>query len=160
VHHLVRRHVPEVRGVVLDLRGNPGGLLEEAVGVSSVFLDGGLVATTEGINVPRRRFEAARGRYVRVPLVVAVDGGTASSAEVVAAALAERRQAPVVGTPTYGKTSVQELVPLAYGGALRVTVAHLRTPSGRDLRGLGLEPTVFVTSRHAVARAVALAARR
>ena len=146
----------QVRGLVLDLRGNPGGLVEEAVGVCSVFLDGGPVAQTAGAHAKPARLTAARGGDVTMPLVVAVDGRTASSAEIVAAALQERHRATVVGSRTYGKTSVQEIVPLVSGGALRLTVSHYRTSAGRDLSGAGVRPQEPIRSARAIGHAVAL----
>ncbi len=143
-------------GIVLDLRGNPGGLVDEAVGVCSVFLDGGVVAVTEGAHVRSQRLKAAGSGFTGLPLAVTVDGDTASSAEIVAAALAERRRATVVGGGTFGKTSVQEILPLAGGGALRITISHYRTPAGHDLHIRGLKPHVAVPPRDAVGRAVTL----
>ena len=145
-----------VSGIVLDLRGNPGGLVDEAVGVCSVFMDGGTVAVTVGEHVRPHRLEAARGGFVTLPLAVAVDRDTASSAELVAAALGDRHRALVVGTATFGKTSMQEIVPLASGGALRLTVAHFRSAEGDDLSGHGLRPQVLTAPERAVARAATL----
>jgi carboxyl-terminal processing protease len=150
VHAARRAHV---NGLVLDLRGNPGGLVEEAIGLCSVFLDGGPVAQTAGAHVESARLTAARGGNVDLPLAVTVDGRTASSAEIVAAALQERGRATIVGSRTFGKTSVQEIVPLATGGALRLTVSHYRTPGGRDLRGTGVRPQEPIRSSRAVGHA-------
>jgi carboxyl-terminal processing protease len=129
-------------GVVLDLRGNPGGLLDEAVAVASEFLDGGVVVSYRGRGIGSRELTAASGGDTRSSLVVLVDGGTASAAEVVAAALQERGRALVVGARTFGKGSVQQARRLSDGSALELTVAVYHTPSGRSLEGTGLTPDV------------------
>lgn len=131
-------------GVVLDLRGNPGGLLDEAVEVASVFLDGGPVVSYERRGRPDRTLEALGGGDVTTPTVVLVDAGTASAAEVVAAALQDRNRAVVVGAATYGKGSVQEPSRLSDGSALELTVGRYLTPAGRDLDGVGVQPDVVV----------------
>ena len=131
-------------GVVLDLRSNPGGLLDEAVEVASVFLDGGPVVSYERRGKPARTLEAVTGGDVTTPLVVLVDGATASAAEVVAAALQDRNRAVVVGARTFGKGSVQEPSQLSDGSGLELTVGRYLTPSGRTIEGQGLEPDVTV----------------
>jgi carboxyl-terminal processing protease len=131
-------------GVVLDLRGDPGGLLDEAVQTASAFLDGGLVVSYSRRDGAPQRLEAAPGGDTRTPLVVLVDGGTASAAEVVAAALQDRDRAVLVGSRTYGKGSVQEPRSLSDGTALELTVARYTTPRGRSLEGVGLEPDIEV----------------
>jgi carboxyl-terminal processing protease len=138
-------------GVVLDLRGNPGGLLDEAVEVASVFLDGGPVVSYERRGKPSRTLTAIRGGDVTTPLVVLVDSGTASAAEVLAAALQDRNRAVVVGARTYGKGSVQEPTRLSDGSALELTVGRYLTPSGRTIDGVGMEPDVLVASTEAPA---------
>ncbi|MHB8340185.1 MAG: S41 family peptidase [Mycobacteriales bacterium] len=131
-------------GVVLDLRGNPGGLLSEAVALAGDFLSGGPVVTLLGRSIPTQVLDAPQGGDVTTPLVVLVDGGTASAAEVVAGALQDRGRAVLVGSRTFGKGSVQEPIQLSDGSAIEVTVAHYRTPSGRDLEGVGLQPDISV----------------
>ena len=133
-----------VRGVVLDLRDNPGGLLDEAVAVASVFLDGGPVVSYERRGEDPQTLDAFPGGDTTTPLVVLVDPGTASAAEVVAAALQDRNRAVVVGTRTYGKGSVQEPSRLSDGSALELTVGRYVTPAGRTIEGLGVEPDVVV----------------
>ncbi len=133
-------------GIVLDLRGNPGGLLDEAVEVASAFLDGGPVVSYERRGKPARTLEAFGGGDVTTPLVVLVDGATASAAEVVAAALQDRNRAVVVGSRTFGKGSVQEPSRLSDGSGLELTVGRYLTPSGRAIEGVGLEPDVHVPS--------------
>jgi carboxyl-terminal processing protease len=131
-------------GVVLDLRDNPGGLLDEAVAVASVFLDGGPVVSYERRGKPAQTLEAFAGGDLSTPLVVLVNPSTASAAEVVAAALQDRNRAVVVGTRTYGKGSVQEPSTLSDGSALELTVGRYLTPAGRSLDGVGVEPDVVV----------------
>jgi carboxyl-terminal processing protease len=133
-------------GVVLDLRGNPGGLLDEAVETASVFLDGGPVVSYTRRAGDTVQLDAVSVGDVRVPLVVLVDGGTASAAEVVAGALQDRGRAVLVGSRTFGKGTVQEPRTLADGSALELTVARYRTPSGRSLEGAGLEPDIEVAA--------------
>jgi carboxyl-terminal processing protease len=132
------------RGVVLDLRDNPGGLLDEAVSVASVFLDGGPVVSYEQRGSTPRTLDAFRGGDTTTPLVVLVNPSTASAAEVVAGALQDRNRAVVVGTRTYGKGSVQEPSKLSDGSALELTVGRYLTPAGRSLDGIGIEPDVLV----------------
>ncbi|MDQ1626954.1 MAG: carboxyl-terminal processing protease [Actinomycetota bacterium] len=131
-------------GVVLDLRDDPGGLLDEAVQVASVFLDGGPVVSYERRGRPARTLDASSGGDLTTPLVVLVNSSTASAAEVVAAALQDRNRAVVVGSRTYGKGSVQEPARLSDGSALELTVGRYLTPAGRSLEGVGVEPDVAV----------------
>lgn len=131
------------QGILLDLRGNSGGLVDEAVAAASAFLDGGPVA---GYDDDGRRclLDAAEGGDTRTPLVVLVDGGTMSAAEMLAGALQDRGRAVVVGSRTFGKGSVQLPSTLPDGSVAELTVGHYRTPSGRDVDGLGIEPDVPV----------------
>jgi carboxyl-terminal processing protease len=133
-------------GVVLDLRDDPGGLLDEAVDVASVFLDGGPVVSYERRGKPVRTLEAAPGGNLSTPLVVLVNASTASAAEVVAAALQDRNRAVVVGSQTFGKGSVQEPSRLSDGSALELTVGRYLTPAGRSVEGVGVEPDVVVAA--------------
>lgn len=131
-------------GVVLDLRGNPGGLLDEAVEVASAFLDEGPVVSYEQRDAPDRVLYALGAGDTSTPVVVLVDGGTASAAEVVAAALQDRSRAVVVGSRTYGKGSVQEPSVLPNGSAIELTIGRYLTPTGRVIDGRGIEPDVLV----------------
>lgn len=130
-------------GLIIDLRNNPGGLLEQAVSVSSAFLDSGEVVSTRGRH-PRdiERFNAERGEYFpETPIIVLINGGSASAAEIVAGALQDKRRAKVLGTTSFGKGSVQTVIPLsAQRGALRLTTARYYTPSGRSIQATGIEP--------------------
>jgi carboxyl-terminal processing protease len=136
----------EVAGVLLDLRGCPGGLLDEAVETASAFLDAGPVVRYTRRDGHNARLDAVGAGDVSLPLVVLVDGGTASAAEVVAAALQERGRAVVVGSRTFGKGSVQEPHRLSDGSALQLTVARWSTPQGRSLEGGGLLPDLEVAA--------------
>jgi carboxyl-terminal processing protease len=129
------------KGIVLDLRDNPGGLLPQAVQTVSVFLDEGVVCTIAGLHQEETVYEVTgSATYPDLPLVVAVDRGSASAAEIVAAALQDHARAVVVGKRTYGKASVQSIWPLSNGTALKLTTALYQTPEGRDLTGEGVRP--------------------
>ena len=130
-------------GLILDLRANPGGLLAQAVSTVSLFLDEGVVCTTQGAHQERRVFGVTGGAlYPRLPLVVLVDRRSASAAEIVAAALRENRRARVVGQRTYGKATVQTIRFLSNGGAFKFTTATYLTPSGSDIDRTGVRPDV------------------
>jgi carboxyl-terminal processing protease len=130
-------------GVVLDLRDNGGGLLNEAVLTSSIFVGDGTIVSTKGLHRPRRVFEA-EGSPIdsSVPVVVLVNGGSASASEIVTGALQDRGRAEVVGEKTFGKGVFQEIRQLSNGGALDITVGEYFTPSGRNLGGRGIDPDV------------------
>lgn len=130
-------------GVLLDLRGNSGGLVEEAVAVASAFLDGGLVATYD-VHGNQQALYAAPGGDTAKPLVVLVDGGTMSAAELLAGALQDRGRAVVVGSRTFGKGSVQMPSTLPDGSVAELTVGHYDLPDGRGVDGHGIEPDVQV----------------
>jgi len=146
-HQLRRLRRDGAAGIVLDLRANPGGVLREAVATVSLFVDGGAVVTLRGLHTPEQTLRARAGVASRLPLVVLVDQGTASSAEVVAAALRDHHRAELVGRRTYGKALVQSVDPLGDGGALELTVAHYYTPDGADISGVGLRPDVPAADR-------------
>jgi len=136
------------QGIVLDLRNNGGGLLDEAVKVTDHFLSGGEVVSTQGrrpVDVERRN--ATKGEVFKgVPMVVLINGGSASASEIVAGALQDRERALVLGTTSFGKGSVQSVIPLgADRGAIRLTTARYYTPSGRSIQALGIEPDLMVT---------------
>ncbi|MET8827388.1 S41 family peptidase [Streptomyces sp. NPDC004610] len=133
------REAPDGTGVVLDLRGNSGGLVTEAVTAASAFLDGGLVATYD-VDGAERALHAESGGDTARPLVALVDGGTMSAAELVTGALQDRGRAVVVGSRTFGKGSVQMPTPLPDGSVAELTVGHYRTPAGRTVDGEGITP--------------------
>ncbi len=127
------------QALILDLRENGGGLLEEAVNVASIFIPDGTIVSTAGRSQPRQVYTAENNAIApTIPLVVLVDRGTASAAEIVTGALQDRGRATVVGTHTYGKGVFQEIMPLPNGGALDITVGEYFTPSGRNLGGGGV----------------------
>jgi carboxyl-terminal processing protease len=128
------------QGIVLDLRGNGGGLLEEAVLVSSVFIEDGVVVSTDGRAQPQKDYEAVGGALDPPPMVVLVDENTASAAEILAAALEEYEIARLVGEKTFGKGTFQEVIELDEGGALSLTVGEYLTASGESLANDGIEP--------------------
>ncbi|WP_405583417.1 S41 family peptidase [Streptomyces sp. NBC_01092] len=133
------RRAPAATGIVLDLRGNSGGLVTEAVTAASAFLDGGLVATYD-VDGDQRALHAEPGGDTGRPLVAVVDGGTMSAAELLTGALQDRGRAVVVGSRTFGKGSVQMPSRLPDGSVAELTVGHYRTPSGRAVDGRGITP--------------------
>ncbi|MDJ0379560.1 S41 family peptidase [Streptomyces sp. G-G2] len=140
------RAAPSGAGVLLDLRGNPGGLVTEAVTAASAFLDGGLVATYD-VRGAQRALYADRGGDTARPLVALVDGGTMSAAELVTGALQDRGRAVTVGSHTFGKGSVQMPTELADGSVAELTVGTYRTPAGRSLDGRGIVPDLTADER-------------
>ena len=133
-----------LNGLVLDLRNNPGGVLEAAVEVADMFLDSGTVVTADGRALDASfRLEATSGDVLDgLPLTILVNGGSASASEIVAGALQDHGRARLVGTRTFGKGSVQTVMPLSYGRAIKLTTSHYYTPSGRSIHQRGIEPDV------------------
>jgi carboxyl-terminal processing protease len=138
----------ELRGLVIDLRDNPGGVLQGAVELADGFLDEGLIVATRGRNsTMQMEFEARPGQWLPgKPVLVLVDGGTASASEVFAGALQDHRRAVIVGERTFGKGSVQSVLPLRNGGGVKLTTARYYTPSGRSIQAEGIEPDVVYES--------------
>ncbi|MFD3190734.1 S41 family peptidase [Sedimentitalea sp. HM32M-2] len=136
----------KINGIVLDLRNNPGGLLTQAIKVSDAFLEKGEIVSTRGRNVADgERFNATAGDLAAgKPMVVLINGGSASASEIVAGALQDHRRAIVVGTKSFGKGSVQTVMPLRGDGAMRLTTARYYTPSGRSIQALGVSPDIVV----------------
>lgn len=133
-------------GLVLDLRNNPGGLLDQAVGVSDAFLERGEIVSTRGrYEEDSSRYNARNGDLIEgLPIVVLINGGSASASEIVAGALQDHRRAIVMGTKSFGKGSVQTIMPLGSAGAMRLTTARYYTPSGRSIQAKGIEPDILV----------------
>ncbi len=138
--------IDKVNGFVLDLRNNPGGLLTQAIAVSDAFLDKGEIVSTRGRNPQdSERFNATPGDLTEgKPIVVLINGGSASASEIVTGALQDHRRAIVVGTKSFGKGSVQTVIPLRGEGAMRLTTARYYTPSGRSIQALGISPDIVV----------------
>jgi carboxyl-terminal processing protease len=159
-HGEVREAVEKVRregakGIVLDLRGNGGGLVEEAQLIASVFVEHGPIVTTRARSLPTQTLSAVGDAIgASIPVVVLVDGNTASASEIVTAALQDHRRATVVGTHTFGKGVFQEEMPLSNGGALDITVGEYFTPNGRNLGGGGIKQGAGVAPEVVVAHGV------
>lgn len=138
--------IESVNGFVLDLRNNPGGLLTQAIKVSDAFLEEGEIVSTRGRDpADGDRFNATPGDLAQgKPIVVLINGGSASASEIVAGALKDHRRAIIVGTKSFGKGSVQTIMPLRGDGAMRLTTARYYTPSGRSIQALGVSPDVIV----------------
>jgi len=136
----------KLKGIVLDMRNNPGGLLDQAIAVSDAFLDKGEIVSTrsrregEGSRANAKAGDLANG----LPVVVLINGGSASASEIVAGALQDHRRAILLGTRSFGKGSVQTIIPVAGGGAMRLTTARYYTPSGRSIQAKGIDPDIVV----------------
>jgi len=148
VEHMLETwsHDGSIEGIVLDLRNDPGGLLTQAVKVSDLFLDSGLIVYTDGRleNQKQKYFARRPGSYMDFPMVVLVNGGTASASEIVAGALQDHKRAVILGTTTFGKGSVQTILPLDDNSALRLTTARYYTPSGRSIQATGIVPDIVM----------------
>ncbi len=131
---------------MLDLRNNPGGLLDQAISVSDSFLDKGEIVSTRGRKPEDgQRYNAKSGDLAKgKPMVVLINGGSASASEIVAGALQDHHRAIVLGTQSFGKGSVQTIIPLPGHGAMRLTTARYYTPSGRSIQALGISPDIEV----------------
>jgi carboxyl-terminal processing protease len=136
----------KLAGIVLDLRNNPGGLLDQAVAVSDAFLDKGEIVSTRGRRSDdAQRYNAHSGDITSgLPMVVLINGGSASASEIVAGALQDHHRAILLGTRSFGKGSVQTIIPLAGHGAMRLTTARYYTPSGRSIQARGIDPDIIV----------------
>jgi carboxyl-terminal processing protease len=136
----------KLKGYVLDLRNNPGGLLDQAIAASDAFLDRGEIVSTRGRRAEdTQRFSARPGDSVKgKPVIVLVNGGSASASEIVAGALQDHRRATIVGSRSFGKGSVQTIIPLGRNGAIRLTTARYFTPSGRSIQAKGIDPDIQI----------------
>jgi len=135
-----------LKGYILDLRNNPGGLLDQAISVSDTFLERGEIVSTRGRNPgeSQRRIAEAGDVAVGKKIVVLINGGSASASEIVAGALQDHKRATILGTRTFGKASVQTIIPIGSQGALRLTTARYYTPSGRSIQAKGIDPDLLV----------------
>ncbi|MGR7994104.1 S41 family peptidase [Xanthobacter sp. ZOL 2024] len=136
----------KLKGYIIDLRNNPGGLLDQAIAVSDAFLDRGEIVSTRGRNPEEtQRFNARAGDLAKgKPVIVLVNGGSASASEIVAGALQDQKRATVLGSRSFGKGSVQTIIPLGQNGALRLTTARYYTPSGRSIQAKGIDPDIVL----------------
>lgn len=140
-----------IQGLILDLRNNPGGLLDQAVKVTNIFIDSGIIVSTVGRDKEKPEdveFATKSQSLPDFPLIVLVNEGTASASEIVAGALQDRERAIIMGTPTFGKGSVQNVIALPNGGALKLTVARYYTPNGRSIQAKGITPDIPVLSQN------------
>lgn len=144
--HLQRLMEQEIKGVVLDLRNNPGGVLQAAVDIGDIFLDEGLIVYTQGrLAESDQRFSATSKTLVPdLPMVVLINGGSASASEIVAGALQDQERAIIMGQPSFGKGSVQTILPLTQDRALKLTTARYYTPEGRSIQAQGIKPDILV----------------
>ncbi|GAB4303117.1 MAG: S41 family peptidase [Myxococcota bacterium] len=148
INEMLKSAGGKLEGLVLDLRKNPGGLLKEAVRVADNFLSKGVIVITRGRGAPDAVEEAHSGKtFSDFPIVVLVDGQSASAAEIVAGSLQDHKRAIVVGAPTYGKGSVQTVIDMEDGSCAKLTIARYYTPSGRSIQELGIQPDVIVPSK-------------
>ncbi|MCK4847071.1 MAG: peptidase S41, partial [Deltaproteobacteria bacterium] len=137
----------KLKGLVLDLRNNPGGLLDQAISVSSKFLESGVIVSTKGRSESDNKEYGADkfGTHPNYPIVVLVNAGSASASEIVAGALQDHKRAVILGTVTFGKGSVQTILPLGDGSAVKLTTSKYYTPSGKSIQAKGIEPDIVVS---------------
>jgi len=146
IEDLKKQLGPNIKGYIVDLRNNPGGLLDQAISVSDAFLDQGAIVLTRGRNLEETQRSNARQGDITdgKKIIVLINGGSASASEIVAGALQDHHRATVVGTRSFGKGSVQTIIPLGSNGALRLTTARYYTPSGRSIQAKGIDPEIVV----------------
>ena len=142
----LRQQETSLKGVIIDLRNNPGGLVPASVDISDAVLDGGTVVYTEGrLPSSNSRYEATSGDILEgIPIVVLINGGSASASEIVAGALQDHQRAAIIGTQSFGKGSVQTVIPLGDGRAVKLTTARYFTPNGRSIQAEGIVPDIIV----------------
>ncbi len=146
VNELAKKAGPALKGYVVDLRNNPGGLLTGAIAVSDAFLERGEVVSTRGRNADEtQRYNAQKGDYANgKPVIILINGGSASASEIVAGALQDHKRATVIGTRSFGKGSVQTIVPLGNEGAMRLTTQRYYTPAGRSIQAKGIDADIVI----------------
>src|SRR5215207_73173 len=147
INDLINQNGDKLRGFVVDLRNNPGGLLDQAISVADAFLEKGEIVSTRGRNADEtQRFNARAGDLTKgKPIIILINGGSASASEIVAGALQDHKRATIIGTRSFGKGSVQTIIPLGQGnGALRLTTARYFTPSGRSIQARGITPDIEI----------------
>ena len=136
----------KIKGYVIDLRNNPGGLLTQAINITDYFLDEGEIVSTKGRNISEtRKFFARKGDEIKgKPLVVLINNGSASASEIFAGALKDHKRAIILGENSYGKGSVQSIIPLRNGGGMRLTISKYYLPSGQSISEVGVTPDIFI----------------
>ena len=136
----------KLKGYILDLRNNPGGLLNQAVSITDFFLDDGEIVSTKGSRISEtRRFFTKKGDGIKgKPLIVVINNGSASASELVSGALKDHTRAIILGENSYGKGSVQSIIPLRNGGGIRLTISKYYLPSGKSISDVGVVPDIFV----------------
>nr|WP_281950916.1 S41 family peptidase [Nitrosophilus kaiyonis] len=146
VKKYIKENEDKTKGIILDLRNNPGGLLDQAVGLVNLFVDKGVIVSQKGrIKSENREYKATKsGTYKNIPLVVLVNGGSASASEIVSGSLQDHKRAILVGEKTFGKGSVQVILPIDKDEAIKLTIARYYLPSGRTIQALGVTPDVIV----------------
>jgi carboxyl-terminal processing protease len=154
VAHTVRELALHQHSVVLDLRGDPGGLLDEAVATASIFVQKGRIVSWSGLNVGSHVRDASGTALPPMALAVMVNGQTASAAEIVAAAIQDHKRGAIVGSHTFGKSTLQSVEPPANGAALKLTIAEYLTPDGRDIHGTGIRPDIAATAKQTLSYAL------
>ena len=140
---------PKIKGYILDLRNNPGGLLNQAINITDFFLDDGQIVSTKGRNVSEtRKFFAKKGDEVKgKPIIVIINNGSASASEIFAGALKDHKRAIILGESSYGKGSVQSIIPLRNGGGMRLTISKYYLPSGKSISEVGVTPDIVVEEK-------------
>ncbi len=139
----------KISGLVLDLRDNPGGLFDQAVKVADLFLESGLIVSTLGRDLSQveREFATKKESYIHFPMIVLVNQGSASASEILAGALQDHKRALIMGTKTFGKGSVQTIIPLPDGSGFKITIAIYYTPADRSIQAKGIEPDIYVSQK-------------
>ena len=155
VAHVLAKY-PHSKGVVLDLRDNPGGILSQAVSIASLFLPKGTIVSYDPKDGPEQILQSTNLSPDPAPLVVLINKGTASSAEIIAGALQDRNRAVIIGSRSYGKGTVQEITTLSDGSQLEITVANYKLPSGRTIDRKGITPDLQASDPGEIAKAVSI----
>ena len=149
----IKKHKKNTKGIILDLRYNPGGLLEQAVDISSIFLRDGVVVYTEGRNPKDKEFYYVKKttyKELTVPLVVLINGASASASEIVAAALQDSKRAVIIGSTSFGKGSVQYVAPINKKSAIKLTIRQYMTPLGKKIQAIGIKPDIILPEHNAL----------
>lgn len=149
---VLKDNAGKIKGLIIDLRNNPGGLLQEAVNVADLFLESGLIVSTVGRMRDRveREFARKQDSYVDFPIITLINEGSASAAEIVAGALQDHRRSLIMGTPSFGKGSVQTLIALPDGSGLKLTIATYYTPNDRSIQAKGIQPDIIVLNKQTI----------